>query len=230
MIASTYQWDFSIVYEVAGSIGNGLLVTLELTVLTCVFGTIIAVPLAVALRSRSAIIRMPAMLFVEIGKGIPLLALLIWFHLAVPIWLGLSFSAFWNATIAFTISLSAFLADILRGGIEAIPEGHIEAAKALGFDRFSVLRRVTVPETVRRSLAGISAMYITTLKLSTLASTIGVAELLFNIRVVNSVNPHPMELYTALSLIFLALVIPTSYFARKLEVHPWFAIAPTNHR
>ena len=60
--------------------------------------------------------------------------------------------------IAFTISLAAFLADILRGGIDAIPVGHVEAGRAVGFDGFTVLRRIVIPETIRRSLPAMSAM------------------------------------------------------------------------
>ena len=64
--------------------------------------------------------------------------------------------------------------------------------------------------------------------MSTLASAIGVPDLLFNVRLINSIDPHPMELYTALSLVFLAVVIPTSHLSRRLETHPWFALAPKN--
>jgi polar amino acid transport system permease protein len=223
-----YQWDFDIVLKSLGLLGNGLLTSIELTALTCLLGTVIAVPIAIAFRHPLPFIRHAAIAFVEIGKGVPLLALLIWFHLAIPIWTGLSTNAFWNAVAAFTISLAAFLADILRGGIAAIPVGHIEAARALGFNGFTVLRRIVIPETIRRSLPAASAMYITAFKLSTLASAIGVPDLLFNVRLINSQDPHPMELYTALTLIFLAVVIPASHLSRRLETHPWFAIAPIN--
>jgi len=221
-----YEWNFDVVFSNLSLLSRGLFITLGLTSLACLGGTVLAIPLAVAMRSRYAALRRATMIFVEIAKGVPLLVLLVWVHYVSPGVFGFSASAFWNAVISFTINLAAFLADVLRGGMSAIPKGHIEAGESLGFTRAALVRRIIIPETVRRTLPTISAFYIGTLKLSTLASIIGVQELLFNARLINIESPHPLELYTTLAFVFLVFVMPVSLISRRLEKHSWFSLAP----
>src|SRR6266540_1360119 len=149
---NSYVWDFDVVFRNLAPLLQGFGVTLLLTGATCVIGTMMAVPLALAMRHRNPGVRLPATWLVEFGKGIPLLVLLVWIHYVFPGTFGISTSAFWNAVIAFSISLAAFLGDIIRGGMDSIPAGHLEAALAVGLDRRAVIQRVLIPETVRRSL------------------------------------------------------------------------------
>jgi polar amino acid transport system permease protein len=225
-----YKWDFSVILSNGSMLWHGLEITFAVTVLSCAFGTLLAIPIASALRSSNVLLRWPATVAVELGKGLPLLVLLVYLQYATPVLLGWSASAFWNAVIAFSINLAAFLADVLRGGTQAIPKGHMEAGQAMGMGKLTLFRRVMLPETVRRTLPTISAFYIGVLKLSTLASVIGVQEMLYQARLVNSESPHPLELYTALAVIFTVLVIPFSLVSRLLEDHPWFALAPRSRK
>jgi polar amino acid transport system permease protein len=218
--------DFSIVARHISPILRGFGVTLELTIVACLAGTALAVPVALLMLSRNRWVRLSAVAAVEAGKAVPILVALVWIHYGISGVFHIRTTAFQNAVTAFTLSLAAFLADILRGGIASIPKGHVEAAVSLGLSPRAVLNRVIIPEAVRRSLPGAGAMYITTLKLSTVASVIGVPDVLYAIKLINLDEPRPYELYTALAVIFIIIVVPTSMVTRWLEKHPWFAISP----
>jgi polar amino acid transport system permease protein len=205
---------------------NGLFVTIQLTVLSCIIGTLLSVPLAIGLRSKSVAVRRIAEILTIFGKGTPLLVLLVWVHYVAPTLMPLPISAFWSSIVALSFNLAAYLGDLLRGGAESIPEGHIESAYAIGLSHWQVVRRVIIPETIRRIFPAMSAFYISVLQLSTLASMIGTKELLFSTRIVNSDNPHPFELYSALAGTFLILVLLFSKLSRNLEQNRWFALYP----
>lgn len=225
-----YTFDWSIIWQNGGFLAKGLFYTLALTFIACVAGSILAVPLALALRSSNRFAKWIGVATVEIGKGVPLLVLLVWIHYVMPNITSWPLDAFWNSCIAFSFNLAAFMADVLRGGANAIPRGHIEAAQAVGMSWQAVRYRVVIPETIRRTLPTIVAFYISTLKFSTLAAFIGVSELLFTSRMINAEAPRPLELYTALAVVFAALVIPMSSIGRLMERHPWFAITPKSGR
>ena len=225
-----YHFDFRFIFSNYGLLVAGLKATLALTFLSCIGGTLIAIPLAMALRNHNWLLRLSSTVVVEIGKGVPLLVLVVAVFYLSPSLIGWTGSAFWSAVVAFTLNLGCFLSDIFRGGVNAIPRGHIEAAESLGLTRTMVLRRVVIPETFRRTLPALSAFYIGTLKLSTIAALIGVPELLFNGQLINAESPHPLEIYAAIAVIFLLLVLPISTVSRHIEKYPWVALAPQNGR
>ena len=221
-----YQWDFRVVWSARGVLWNGLIVTCELTAFCIIVGTALALPLAIALVSRNRFVRVATTALVEIVRALPILVLLIWSYYVMPNLLGVSLSSFWTAAWVLAVNLCAFAADILRGGIDAIPREHIEAAEALGMTRRQVIRRIIIPETIRRSIPGLTAMYITMFKFSTLASVISVWELLHSADSVIINTYKPLEIYTVVGAIYLVVIMPATYVARWLEKRPWLAVSP----
>lgn len=221
-----YQWDFSVAWEARGALWNGLKVTLELTAFCILVGTALALPVAIALVSDRRFVRAAMTILVEIVRALPILVLLIWFYYVMPNLLGISLSSFWTAAWVLAINLCAFAADILRGGIDAIPREHIEAAEALGMTKEQVMRRIIIPETIRRSAPGLTAMYITMFKFSTLASVISVWELLHSADSVIINTYKPLEIYTVVGIIYLIVIMPATYLARWLERRPWLTVSP----
>lgn len=222
-----YNWDFSIIWQARSTLLHGLLVSFELTAFCIFVGTLLAIPLSVVLARRGVAAKI-ATPFVEAVRALPILVLLIWFYYVVPNLFHLSLSAFWTAAWVLAINLAAFAADILRGAIEAIPTEHIEAAEALGMTRRLIVKRIVIPEMFRRSVPSLTAMYITMFKFSTLASVISVWELLHASDSVIINTYHPLEVYTAVAVIYLVVVIPAALGARSLERNPAFAIAPSD--
>lgn len=221
-----YHWDFSVITESWPTLLKGLFISVELTAFSILVGTFLAVPVALVLSRTTGPVRACATFVVEVIRALPVLVLLIWFYYLMPSLLGISLSAFWTAAWVLAINLSAFAADILRGGIVAIPEEHIEAGEALGMTRWVVIRRIIIPETIRRSVPALTAMYITMFKFSTLASVISVWELLHTADSIIINTYKPLEVYTVVAVIYLAVIMPATYLARRIEKHPLFALAP----
>lgn len=222
----SYDWDFSIVWTARGALLEGVIVSLELTVFSIVLGTILAVPFALGMLSPNKIIRSTARCIVELLRAMPLLVLIIWMYYVLPAAMPWSLSAFWTAALALALSLAAFAADILRGSIMSIPAAHLDAGRALGMSKSLLVRRIIVPEAFRRAVPGLTAIYISAFKLSTLASVISVRELLFVSESVVIKYYKPLEIYSAVAALYLALIIPATVLARYIEQHRYFSLAP----
>lgn len=224
------QWDQQVVIQNADLIFDAFLVTLTLTGWICLIGTAVAIPLALAMRMKDAILRGMARTTMEVLRALPLLVFLIAFYYVVPAVSEWSPGAYRTAAIVGGLNLAAFLSDVLRGAAEDVPDGRIEAGKALGLTKFQIARRITVPEITRRAFPSMFSWYISAYKLTTLASVIGVQELLYTARQINTRTPAPVEVYTTLAVIFTVTVIPLSFVARWLEGSTWFAVFPTSKR
>jgi polar amino acid transport system permease protein len=221
-----YSWDFSVVWANRATLARGLWVSLELTAFCIVVGTMIAVPVALLLVRRAGPIQRLTTAVVEIIRALPILVLLIATYYLLPSVIGISLSAFWTSAWVLALNLAAFAADILRGGIRAIPHENLDAALAIGMDERLIRRRIIVPETFRRSIPALTGLYITMFKFSTLASVISVSELLHagDSVIINSYKP--LEVYTAIAVAYLIVILPASYVARRLERLPQFAVHP----
>lgn len=221
-----YRLNFQVVFNNSDLLLSATLTTLNLTVLTWLFGTLLALPLAIGMKAENRYMRYLSRIVTELLRSIPLLALLISFHYIAPVIFDLRLDAFTNAVIVFSLSLSAFLGDVLRGSIDAIPKGHVESARALGMSEKTVFFRIIIPEVFRRAFPGIVALYISTYKLTSLASVIGVRDLIYVARQLNQESPAPIEVYFSVTVIYLLTIIPLSYFAQFLEKIKWFTLFP----
>ncbi|HRU29301.1 MAG TPA: amino acid ABC transporter permease, partial [Treponema sp.] len=145
--------------------------------LTLLFSIPLALPVALARRSKSKILRVPVSLYVLVMRGTPLILQLIFVYFAPYYLFGISYDRFTAVIIAFAVNYAAYFAEIYRGGIDAIPKGQWEAAKVLGLTRTQTLFKIILPQVVRRILPAMGNEVITLVKDTALAQTIGVAEL-----------------------------------------------------
>jgi polar amino acid transport system permease protein len=212
-----YHWDFAIVFRFAPALLHGTVLTLELTAITIVFGTLLGALVEVLRRVPSRLASFVVALYIEVFRALPLLVLLVWLYYLLPLAWGIRISSFLTAAIAMTVNLSAFAAVTIRSGLEAVPRGQNEAALALGMNPSQVLFRIVLPQTARVLLPNLLGLYITMLKLSSLASVIAVYELLHSANTVISQVYRPLEIYTVIALIYLILVLPMSYLSKRLE-------------
>ena len=166
--------------------GAGL--TLQLLALSALAGLCMALPLALARVSGSRLLRLPAYGYIFFFRGTPLLVQIYLIYYGLGQFEGLRASGwlwddvlsrpYWCAIIAFSLNTAAYTAELLRGAIQAVPRGEIEAARALGLSRFSQLRDVILPRALRIALPGYSNEIILLLKASALASTITLLDLM----------------------------------------------------
>ncbi|MCK4351843.1 amino acid ABC transporter permease [candidate division WOR-3 bacterium] len=217
-----YNWDLGLLWEYRRVFLHGAIVTLELTGITILFGTILGTFLGVLLLSRNKIIRGIVVTYVELLRGLPLLVLLVWLYYFLPAFLNIKISAFTTAAFGLSINLSSFVADVVRGAIDGVPTSYKDAARSLGMSSKLILRRIVLPEAFRALIPTLTALYITMFKMSTLASVISVWEPLHS---GNSIIIHTyraLEVYTGIAIIYLIIIVPATYFSKKLEKSKYF--------
>jgi len=144
--------------------------------------------------------------------------MLVWFFFCVPVLFGgLRISAFTSAVVVLSLNLSAFVAEIIRAGLNGVPRIHIESARAVGLSSLQTVRYVTLPIASRLVLPPLIGQYINTVKLSVLASVIAVPELLNRTTDIISQTYRPLEFYTVLALLFLIILLPGTLLFKHLE-------------
>lgn len=131
--------------------------------------------------------------------------------------IGVQFSSFQAAMIGLGLNAAAYLAEIYRAGLEAVPKGQVEAAKAIGMPRFKVLRWVVLPQAIRIVLAPIGNVAISLLKDTSVASLIAAPDLMLRAQDLSSVYFMPLEIYILVGGIYFALCYPLSLCVRLLE-------------
>ncbi len=220
-----YQWDFGVVWDYRYALLDGLLITILLSAAAILTGTILAILLALGTRIGNPAVRILISAATQIVRGVPLLVSLVFGYYLLPTLLGIKLSAFSTAWCMLSLNLAAFAADVLRGSMLAVPRGIIEAGMGVGMTRMSVFWRIEIPEVMRRSLPALVALYISLFKYSSIASVISVAELMRNADLIIAEKSRPLEVYFAVAVLYLAVVLPLGYAARWLERHSWFGHA-----
>ncbi len=204
---------------------GGLGLTVQLVVLALVIGFCLALPLAVARVSRHPLLWMPAYVFIFVFRGTPLLVqiFIVYYGLAqselvrASIFWPFFKEAYWCAIFTFSLNTSAYTAEILRGAIQVLPKGEIEAAKAIGMTRFIMLRRIIVPRAFRLALPAYGNEIILMIKGSALASTITLLDLTGVARVIVARTFAPYELFLMAAVMYLVLTLIIVRVLKHLE-------------
>ena len=196
---------------------SGLYVTILISLFSIFFSIILGFIFAIPGISSNKYLILINRIYVEIIRSIPLLVLLLWVYYGLPIIFGLSLSPFVAGIVSLALSDSAFEAEIFRGGIESVHKGQNEASKSLGLNYWQSMRLIILPQALRTFLPPIGNQFVYIVKMSSLVSIIGLADLTrkANELVVNVYRP--LEIYSFLILEYLFLVLIISYFVRLLE-------------
>ena len=205
---------------------EGAGMTAQLVALALVVGMCLAIPLALARVSKNPVLWMPVYGFIFIFRGTPLLVqiFIVYYGFGQSEALRESFlwpffkEAYWCAIFTFSLNTSAYTAELLRGAIQAVPHGEIEAARSLGMPRLLMLRRVVVPRAFRLALPAYGNEIILMLKGSALASTITLLDLTGVARVIVARTYAPYELFLMAAIFYLAL---TLVIVRTLKYAEW---------
>ena len=213
-----YHWDWGWVWSYRWQLVGALGVTLVLNAIVLLVGTVIGLGVGLASRARSPVLRVLCRVYVDIFRTLPVLVLLVWFFFCAPILLGgVRISAFLSAVLVLSLNLSAFVAEITRAGIDAVPKRDIEAGAAAGFSRGQIVRFITMPVALRIMIPPLVGQFINSIKLSVLASVIAVPELLHQTTDIISQVYRPFEFYTVLAVLFLVILLPGTIWSRRLE-------------
>jgi polar amino acid transport system permease protein len=212
-----YQWDFAFLLHYTPLFWRGLLVTLAYTAVTILIGLIIGLVVGLGRLSRSWIVNLPLIAFIEVFRCTPLLVQIVWFYYALPVLLNIQIPATVAGVMTLSCYTGAFYAEIFRGGIISIEQGQWDAARALGLRRWPMMRRVILPQAIRRMIPPFVNQSITQLKNTSLVSTIAVPDLLYNGTLVTADTYRPLEVYTVVALIYFAILFPSTLLAQAYE-------------
>ncbi|MEG6616335.1 amino acid ABC transporter permease [Peptococcaceae bacterium 1198_IL3148] len=197
-------------------IKQGAVITLELTLAAIFFGTIIGLFIALLKISRFKPLAMIGALYTWVIRGIPLLVQLYILYFGLPS-IGIELSAKTAAITGLSICGGAYIAEIIRAGIQSIDKGQMEAALSLGMSYGQAMRRVILPQTYRRLLPPMSNEFIALMKDTSLVSVISMVELLRTGQLLNTTYFRSMEIYITVGLIYLAMTTIFIYIFNSLE-------------
>jgi polar amino acid transport system permease protein len=173
--------------------------------------------LALLRLSRNKIVSFTVSLFIDFMRTTPALVLLFWFFFAFPIIIGLMVQAFFAATLTLAIVAAAFYAEIFRAGIASIERGQWESALALGMNYFAQMRRVILPQAVKRMIPAFLERTIELLKTTPLMAAVAYSDLLFQAMDIAQKTFRPLEILTAVAGVYFLMIYPMSVLVRKLE-------------
>lgn len=196
---------------------QGLLVSVRLAAISLGLGIPIGLVLAIANGSGSKVARTVAVVLVEIGRGMPALVMLQIVYFGLPD-LGLSFGSFVSAAVALTLTSAAYTSEIIRGGLQSVPAGEVEAAEALNMARIDVLRFIVIPQGMRVAVPSLMGFSILIFQATALAYTIALPELLATAYSIGSSSFHYLSVLILAGLMYLAITIPMSFITERVEM------------
>ena len=196
---------------------SGMGLTIYISVISIIISMFLGFVVAIPSLAKNKFLTYVNIGYVEIVRAIPLLVLILWVYYGLPIMTGLSFSPFVSGIIALAISESAFQAEIFRAGINSIKKSQWEAGSSLGLTFYKRLRLVILPQAIKNILPALGNQFVYVLKMSSLVSIIGIADLTRKANELVVSTYRPLEIYTFLILEYLILILIVSFFVRKLE-------------
>lgn len=203
-------------WEIMGYIALGATWTVAITAGSAAIGIVFGAPLLLLARSRFAVLRGVYDLFVHIVRGIPTLVWLFIAYFGVG-QLGITLSPMTAAMLTLSVLAAAYMAEIYRGGLQAIRAGQWEAAGALNLSRIDTLKDIIFPQLFRSVSPSVATQVIGLLKDSSLVSTIGVTDLVFRAGVMTQYHANGLLMFGFAGLIYLVLSLLIAAFSRRIQ-------------
>jgi His/Glu/Gln/Arg/opine family amino acid ABC transporter permease subunit len=191
--------------------------TLRLALPAMVFGFMLGTVIGLGRLSSRRWINLPATIYVEFFRGVPLVMVIFWFWFILPALAGKALPEYSVALIAFVIFEAAYLAEIVRAGIQSVPRGQVEAATATGLTAVQTMSQVILPQALRNMIPALVTQFIVLLKDTSLASIIGYVDLTKAAQIVNNREIRPFELYLFIAVIYWLCSYSMSRYAGRLE-------------
>ena len=204
--------DFSVVATYRVALLEGLANTLLITFFSLLLGLALGLAFACLLQAPFAPLRWLILSYIEVLRDIPLVVALFWIHFALPVATGISTTAFESGFIAMALQSSAYLADVARAGIAAVPRGQWDAADALGLSRLWKWRDVVLPQAFKIMIPPLANVALGYFKASSVLALLSVGELMTVAMRISNYSFKPIETLTTVGAVYLVL----GYFLSSL--------------
>lgn len=212
-----YRWDFAPVLANADLLLQGLVNTLAVTGTALAFGIPLGLALALARLSGRRLLAWPAGFVIEFFRTTPPLVQLFWFFFALPVLIRVEMTPFMASALTFSIQSSAFFAEVFRGGIVSVERGQWEASRAIGMTPSQSMRRIILPQAVKRMIPAFMERAIELMKTTTLVAIVSYADLLYQANEIAQKTFRPLEVFTVVAGIYFVVILIISLLARRLE-------------
>lgn len=213
----SYEFKFETFWENQSFIFEGIAMTLEITAVALVIGLLIGLIAGLCRSSKRRVLSLPAAFYVELFRNTPELVQLIWIYYCLPILFGFHLLSLTACIIALGLNAGGYLAEVFRAGIQAVDKGQIETARSLGLSHFQTVLKITLPQAIRTMFPPFVNQSIVLLKNSSLVSILGVADLTYRAQVVAMNTYRPIEIFTAIAVLYFILCTALSYIMRFSE-------------
>jgi len=212
-----YHWDFSILWTYRWLFLEGLGITVALTVACVIGGLVVGLLGALGMLVRFRPVNILAVSLIELFRCTPILVQLIWCYYALPILTGIELSAITASVLALSCYGGSFYSEIIRGGIVSIDDGQNEAGLALGMTPALAMRRIVLPQALRRMVPALMNQSILQLKNTSLVSVLAVPDLVYQGQLAAHDSFRPLETYTAVALGYFVILLPVTLYVRHRE-------------
>ncbi|WP_137046008.1 amino acid ABC transporter permease [Pseudolabrys sp. FHR47] len=214
-----YTWDFNVVWKYHNLFLVGTGVTIGLTIAIVILGLLIGLVAGLMQISRSPTLRWLSWAYIEMFRLTPLLVLLLWFYYALPIMTGIKLDALSASVITLSLYGGSFYAEVIRGGIVSIEPGQSEAGLALGMTPGRVMRRIVLPQAIKRMIPPLMNQSIIQFKNTSLVSVLAVPDLLYQGQIVAMDTYRALEVYTTIAAIYVIVLLPLTVIVKRAEQH-----------
>lgn len=215
MNSYTFRWD--IIWNNLDFLLSGLQLTLIISATSLVFALLGGLVLALFEMSKFRLLRAFSLTLGEIIRNTPILVQLLWVYYVLPIVFGIRISALAAILIGLSLYMAAFISEVYRAGIQAVPKGHREAAQVLGLTPAQSFMRIVMPQAIRMTLPPLASNFVQLIKFSSLGSVISVSEITRRGMELSSTTFRPLEIFTFIAVVYFCICWPLAMAIRLWE-------------
>jgi polar amino acid transport system permease protein len=215
MVTYSFRWD--VIWSNLDFLMSGLQMTLFISAISLVFALVGGLILALFDLSKFAVLRGFSLALGEIIRNTPILVQLLWVYYVLPIVFGIRVSALAGIVIGLSLYMAAFIAEVYRAGIQAVPKGHREAAQVLGLTPAQSFMRIVLPQAIRMTLPPLASNFVQLIKFSSLGAVISVSEITRRGMELSSSTFRPLEIFTFIAVVYFFICWPLAMAIRIWE-------------
>jgi polar amino acid transport system permease protein len=212
-----YQFRWDVIPANFGFLMSGMQLTLLISAITLMLSMAGGLLLASLDMSKYRALRFTGLGFGEIIRNTPILVQLLWVYYVLPIVFGFQIEALPAAIIGLSVYSSAFISEVYRAGIQAVPQGHREAAQVLGLSPLQSFFHIVLPQAIRLTLPPLAANFVQLIKYSSLASVISVSEITRRGMELSATAFRPLEIFTFIAVVYFIICWPLAMAIRFWE-------------
>jgi len=209
-------FNLDVVAQYGPALLRGLSVTVFLTIVVILAALVLAIPVALIRMSPNVVVRGFGSFYVEVIRGTPLLLQLVYIYYVLPS-LGVNLDPMLAAIVGLTLNYTAYMSEVYRGGILAVPKSQWEAAATVGMTKARAFHRIVLPQALRIVTPALGNYFISLFKDTALASVVTVQELTFTGQIISARSYQYFTIYTVTGILYLAVGYPAALFVRWLE-------------